>query len=388
MARKNGPTPDDFDATSRYGSGRADDFATAQPEFDAGEVLDSARMVDPEPESPFLRAQKRVPARRGPLPRKTANRLKAALLVLAGISFVAGAGLGLRHYALNSWRFRLDSSDHIQVSGNQNVSRQVVMEFFGGDISRNVFAIPLEERRRQLEQVSWIESATLMRHLPNRLAVVVKERTPVAFVQIGSNIALIDANGVLMDMPREAEKYSFPVIVGFDDSEPLSTRAARMKIYNALVRELDSDGAGYSRDLSEIDLSEPEDVKLTVADGNVLVHIGNAKYLERYKVYVSHVQGWKQEFGTLRSVDLRYDGQVIVNPGFEPETGNMAQNAPAQPESQTPPKAGTKPAAAAPVASWTAAGAGRKPGSSARRSKKTRPKRAPRVKHRQADAEE
>ena len=39
--------------------------------------------------------------------------------------------------------------------------------------------------------------------------------------------------------------------------EPLSTRTARMKIYNDLVSQLDSGGAHYSQDLSEVDLSDP-----------------------------------------------------------------------------------------------------------------------------------
>ena len=39
------------------------------------------------------------------------------------------------------------------------------------------------------------------------------------------------------------KKYSFPVILGMSSSQPLSTRFAQMKIYNQLVRELDSEGA-------------------------------------------------------------------------------------------------------------------------------------------------
>ena len=42
--------------------------------------------LDPEEESPFLRAQKRVPVRRGPLAKKTADRLKLVLLVLAPLA--------------------------------------------------------------------------------------------------------------------------------------------------------------------------------------------------------------------------------------------------------------------------------------------------------------
>jgi cell division protein FtsQ len=127
-----------------------------------------------------------------------------------------------------------------------------------------------------------------------------------------------------MDLPAgAARKYSFPVIIGIADSEPLSTRAARMKIYAQLVRELDSGGANYSHALSDVDLSVPEDVKVTVADpnGEVLVHLGSSDYLERFKVYVVHVQEWRQQFQKVRSVDLRYDRQVIVNP----EESNLPQ---------------------------------------------------------------
>ena len=76
-----------------------------------------------------------------------------------------------------------------------------------------------------------------MRLLPNRLRIALHERTPVAFVEVNSHIALIDAHGVIMDMPPGAQtSFSFPVIVGMSDSEPLSTRAARMKIYTELMQ--------------------------------------------------------------------------------------------------------------------------------------------------------
>jgi cell division protein FtsQ len=156
-----------------------------------------------------------------------------------------------------------------------------------------------------------------MRFLPNRLRIELRERTPVAFVAVNGHIALIDAHGVIMDMPPGAQtNFSFPVIVGMADNEPLSTRAARMKIYSELVRQLDSGGAQYSHDLSEIDVSDPDDIKAMVSDpkGAVLVHLGSSNFLERYRVYVAHVQEWRSQFTRLDSVDLRYEGQVIVNP--------------------------------------------------------------------------
>jgi cell division protein FtsQ len=279
--------------------------------------------LDDQEEPKFLRAQKRVPVRRGALPKKAASRIKLALVLCSSLALM-GTGYGLLYrYGTHSWRFRLESSDNITLEGLQNVSRSQVMDVFGADLGRNVFFVPLDERKKQLEEIPWVESAAVSRLLPDRLTVYIRERTPVAFVQIGSRIGLIDWRGVLMDLPRNA-KYSFPVIRGVGEAEPLSTRTARMKIYSRLVRELDADGAHYSKDLSEVDLYDPEDVKVTTSDpaGAVLIHLGSEQFLERYKVYMAHVQEWRQQFHKLESVDLRYDRQIIVNPdsnvGAEP----------------------------------------------------------------------
>jgi cell division protein FtsQ len=291
----------------------------SQHEAPEREPFDDARLVDleTEQESPFLRGQKRVSVRRGSLPKKTANRLLWVGAALIALTIIGVAGLSLYRYGKHSWRFRIDSSDQIEVAGADHVTHAQIMEVMGGDIGRNIFFVPLAQRKQQLEQIPWVESASVMRFVPNRLRIEIHERTPVAFARIASHISLIDAGGTLMELaPGGKRKYSFPVIAGMNAGEPLSTRTARMKNYNVLVRELDSTGAHYSQELSEVDLSDPEDVKVLAADANgeVLVHLGSGNYLQRYKTYVTHVQQWRQQFDKLESVDLRYDGQIIVNP--------------------------------------------------------------------------
>ncbi len=281
--------------------------------------FDDARLVDleAEQESPFLRGQKRVSVRRGSLPKKTATRLMWAGVALILFAVLGAAGAGLYRYGKHSWRFRIDSSDQIEVTGAEHVAHAQIMEVMGGDIGRNIFFVPLAQRQQQLEQIPWVESASVMRFVPNRLRIEIHERTPVAFARIGSHISLIDAGGTLMELaPGGKRKYSFAVIAGMNAGEPLSTRAARMKNYNELIRELDSSGAHYSKELSEVDLSDSEDVKVLATDSNgeVLVHLGSGNYLQRYRVYLTHVQQWRQQFEKLESVDLRYDGQIIVNP--------------------------------------------------------------------------
>jgi cell division protein FtsQ len=327
-----------------------EDLYPPAAEVSEREPLDDTRLLDleAEQESPFLRAQKRVSVRRNALPKKTAKRLTwvvAAILLSAILAFAATALYG---YGKHSWRFRIDSSDQIEISGAQHVTHNQIMEVMGGDIGRDIFFVPLGQRKLQLEQIPWVESASVMRFVPNRLVVEIHERTPVAFARIGSHISFIDAGGTLMEFaPSGKRKYSFPVIAGMNAGEPVSVRAARMKNYNALVRDLDSSGAHYSQELSEVDLGDPEDVKVIVADpnGDVLIHLGTGNYLPRYKIYVAHAQQWRQQFDKLESVDLRYDGQIIVNPDLK---GIAHQPALTPAAAKAAVAAGAKPAAVVP----------------------------------------
>ena len=228
MARKNASTISEDELQT------APEAASSGGRFDDGPLDGRLFDLDDEAESPFLRGQKRVPVKRSALPRKALDRVKVLLLVLLIGGAVALVAITFYRYTTQSWRFQIDSSDNIQVLGAHNVSRAQVLDVFSSDLDRNIFFVPLAERKKQLQEIPWIESATVMRLLPNRLNIAVTERIPVAFVEINSHIALIDARGVVMEMPSgspAAGGYSFPVIVGTTDAEPLSTRAARMAIY-------------------------------------------------------------------------------------------------------------------------------------------------------------
>src|SRR3984893_9237655 len=225
MARKSGPT---ILQEELYPSGAER----------GREEIDDARLVDLDvaEESPFLRGQKRVSARRSSLPKKTASRLLWATLALAILCVASIAAAALYEYGERSWRFRVESSDNIEVTGMQNVTKAQIMEVMGADTGRNIFFIPLAQQKAQLEQIPWVESASVMRFVPNRLKVEIHERTPVAFARVGPRMSLIDASGVLMELSSK-HKYSFPVILGMNPGEALSTRAPRMKAYAEMVRE-------------------------------------------------------------------------------------------------------------------------------------------------------
>jgi cell division protein FtsQ len=267
-----------------------------------------------------VRVRRRGPVRKGLLPSWTKTRwgrvLFASLLV-AALAAVMLAALAVRRFFEHDSRFRIDSAASIQTAGNSQLRRDQLLAIFGSDVGRNIFYIPLAERRAELERIPWVEHATVMRILPNQLRVAVRERTPMAFVRVGDQIKLIDGAGVILDMPpamMAQRKFSFPVVTGISASDPLSTRAVRMQLYEQFLHALDASGQRLSANLSEVDLSDPEDVRVTVPNksSDLLLHFGDTNFLARYRIYQSHLSEWEQQYPNLASVDLRYDSEVVL----------------------------------------------------------------------------
>jgi cell division protein FtsQ len=251
------------------------------------------------------------------LPATKWGRIFAGCLLLVCLGVVAAAYMTTRSFFLHDERFVVQSSSSIGFEGNTHVTRAQLLGIFGEDVERNIFTISLAERRAELEKLPWVAHATVMRLLPNHMRVSIVERTPVAFVRQGSRIGLVDANGVLLDMPMDAkssEHYSFPVVTGISASDPLSTRAARMKIYQRFTTDLDGSGEKISQELSEVDLSNPEDVKALIPDhsNEILVHFGEDDFLDRYRRFKEHLSEWRTVYPKLSSVDMRYERQVVL----------------------------------------------------------------------------
>ncbi|MDR3754937.1 MAG: FtsQ-type POTRA domain-containing protein [Terracidiphilus sp.] len=249
----------------------------------------------------------------------------SALLVLGGFTT---ASLLLAHYVERDARFRIAGSSNIQAAGLAELSRADLMPVFGEDIGCNVFFIPLDKRRRELEGIPWIEHATVMRVLPDQIRVAVVERRPVAFTQHGQTIGLVDASGVLLSMAPKtmAERhYSFPVVTGLDPGDSAESRKARMTVYLRLMTELDADGKRNSQQISEIDLTDPEDARVIMPEqgSDILVHLGEEKFLSRFERYKANIAAWRQQYPHLKSVDLRfdhYDDRVILQMASGAET--------------------------------------------------------------------
>ncbi len=273
---------------------------------------------DEEPR--YLRRQKPVEIRR----KKFGGRswpfyrrvLFCGVVGIAGISAAWTAG----RFLLYGRPMLLVKPEQIEVNGNHIVSREAVLQQFVRDRGRSVLRVPLDSRRSALEEISWVESAMVQRILPNRIRIDLTERTPIAFLRNGTELALIDSHGVILDRPH-GEDLQFPIVTGLSENMSREERGKRMQTYQEFLKDIDLVRSGSSDRVSEIDLANPKDLRAVMTgianatDPQALtIHFGASDFTGKYRMVVENFAQWQASNGRVHSIDLQYAKQVVLNP--------------------------------------------------------------------------
>jgi cell division protein FtsQ len=251
-----------------------------------------------------------------------------AFLLIAGIWAV----VQIEQFVITDHRFQLQGppepgarNDSFEVIGVVHASEQSVADVFARDFGRSIYLCPIRERRRRLLAIDWVKDATVSRVWPNRITVRIDERQPLAFVQLPASdgtmlYGLVDADGVLLD-PRKASKLSLPVLTGVSERESEASRRERVKRFLRLQSEM-----GMMMDnVSEIDVSDPENLKITQSfEGRALtLMLGNRDYLQRYRNLTDNYTEIRRRLPNAVVLDLRLKDRITAVVTEEPEPGRI-----------------------------------------------------------------
>ncbi len=279
-----------------------------------------------EEEPKYLRRQKPVAIRRRKFGKKAWKTYLRVTVILVASVVIAGALYAVGSFLLRSPEMSLMHPDQVAIRGNHFVTRASVLEIFSADRGRSVLRIPLDYRRREIESLPWVEHAVVRRALPNRVEVDIAERTPIAFHREDGELALVDMHGVILDRPLEGD-FHFPVVTGLHAGLPPDERERRMRMFSGFLQQIDAARSGASEFVSEVDLSDAKNLQVTfshlpgvgiagwnASDGPLLVYFGDHDFQNRFQTLLGKMGEIKSQVGRVALVDMRFDGEVVVNP--------------------------------------------------------------------------
>jgi cell division protein FtsQ len=245
----------------------------------------------------------------------------AAVLLLAAMLLVGWARLDLILAA--SSKFVLDDPtaggdvSSVRITGAQYAPKQRVLGVFASDFGRSIYLLPLEERRRALLEIDWVRDAAVCRLWPNRLEVRLIERVPVAFLRLPEGashggVALVDAEGVILDPPPGA-RFDLPAVSGIQRDQSQPVRQQRIAAAMRLISEL----GNLADQLSEIDVSDQENVRVTQQAGQrvVRLQLGKRNYLPRMRNFLRYFEAMQERLPDAAEFDLRLDDRITAVEG-------------------------------------------------------------------------
>lgn len=189
----------------------------------------------------------------------------------------------------------------IDIAGDLVGESRVALQRSAGQwVGRSFFATDLSDVKDRLEQRPWVESAAVKRVWPDRLAIEVREKKPLAYWSDGR---LVSRSGEVFAPPNPEVAGKLPLLSGPDERVMDVIRMAR-----TMSETLTEHRLGFAG----LSLEQRGAWTLTLTNG-IEVVLGRDQVTERFERFVTVYQERLASRATeVKRIDARYSNGVAV----------------------------------------------------------------------------
>lgn len=192
--------------------------------------------------------------------------------------------------------------DWLDISGAERTGVEEIALAVGAAPDLGLSRVDLETARQSVEALSWVKSAQVLRLWPDRIAVLIEERSPYALWQINQVFHVIDADGAVIAAADPAQFATLPRVVGEGADQAAAEIVTLLDLHDA-IRERVTHAVRVGERRWSLRLQSGGDVLLPEDDpASALVLLG----------------AMHQERGVLdydaQIFDLRNGGEMVMRP--------------------------------------------------------------------------
>ncbi len=224
-------------------------------------------------------------------------------------------GLGVAAFVAWDWVLRtpLLATRIVEVTGARRLDESAVLAAAGIEPGTNLFALDILATEARVAALPGVRRAHVVRHLPDRVTVLVEEREPHALVNAGG-LHWVDAEGYLVATDARPGSTGLPILTGVGAPVPgTGAPSEGLRAGLALLHVLERTSGRLAARVSEVDLGRPPGPVLYLVDG-IEVRLGADAWADRL-ARLDGVLGELDARGErVASIDLRFRDQVVLTP--------------------------------------------------------------------------
>ena len=217
-------------------------------------------------------------------------------------------------------------AEHIEVSGNQRVSKARLLSQAGVDIGRNLLDLNLHLVRKQLLADPWISEARVARQIPATISIHVFEHEPLARIDLGRRF-LINTEGRIFKEVQEGDPGDLPLVegvaygdirLGEDELSPVMASVV------SLLHICKTPGSAISYgEIEGVRVDQEMGITLSMSGGRQQIKLGvddfetKLKQFRRLRPVLESSDTWR----AFHMVDLNNPDRIVVRLGASARKG-------------------------------------------------------------------
>jgi len=204
----------------------------------------------------------------------------------------------------------------VAVSGSHYLSDTEVIHLAGLESAERIWNTDLQGAVTAIETYPFIEKASVVRKIPDKLEIKITEKEPVALLNFKGDLYALDRDGlVLPSIP--GSMYRLPVISGsFKGGLRTGSAISRGSAFKALtvVTAIIASKPAMYNDISEVTVKSDGNIVVYTREHGIPVQVGSGQILRKVVCLGAIMEQLKKERTLSKTsyIDLRFKGQVVV----------------------------------------------------------------------------